>query len=213
MANHIQSSIDHYNNNNHNNKGLDVHTDKNNNSYKQQVELASSLKKNQKYTSTPTTSSSTTTTLASPTTNPPLPNTIIHRMANYTAILDTAATGNYVTTSCPVTNQQPTQHGVDVILPDGSSITSTHTALLQLPHILPIGARTAHIFPGLKSGSLISIGQLCDHGCSATFDSTQVRIHYQDKIIMTGTRSHVTNHLWILELDDAPISYPSNEYP
>jgi hypothetical protein len=211
MANHIQSSIDHYNNNNHNNKGLDVHTDKNNNSYKQQVELASSLKKNQKYTSTPTTSSSTTTTLASPTTNPPLPNTIIHRMANYTAILDTAATGNYVTTSCPVTNQQPTQHGVDVILPDGSSITSTHTALLQLPHILPIGARTAHIFPGLKSGSLISIGQLCDHGCSATFDSTQVRIHYQDKIIMTGTRSHVTNHLWILELDDAPISYPSNE--
>jgi hypothetical protein len=185
MANNKQSS--NINNNINNNKGLDVHTDKNNNSNKQHVELASVLKKNIKYSPTTSTTSSnpTTTTLASPTTNPPS-TTIIQLMAHYTAITDTAAMGNYIMTACPVTNQQPTAHGIDVILPDGSSITSSHTALLQLPNILPLIAQLAHMFPDLKSSSLISIGQLCDHGCTATFDSTQVHIHYQDDIIMTG---------------------------
>jgi hypothetical protein len=135
-------------------------------------------------------------------------------MAHHSAIVDTAATGHYITTIFPVVDRRIATPGVDVILPDGSTITSSHTAVLQLPSILPLGARTAHIFPGLKSGSLISIGQLCDHGCTATFDATRVRIYYQDQIIMTGSRSSDTNHLWILELDGVmPNSNPSNNTP
>jgi hypothetical protein len=120
---------------------------------------------------------------------------------NYMGIADTAATGNYVTTDCPVTDMQPTTNGIDVTLPNGVNITSSHTALLQLPHELPIGACKADIFPGLKSGSLVSIGQLCDHGCTATFTATQVQIFHQERLILTGHRSIETNNLWMLQLD------------
>jgi hypothetical protein len=116
-------------------------------------------------------------------------------------IADTAATGNYVTTECPVTNKHPTSNGIDVTLPNGVNITSSHTALLQLPHELPIGPCKADIFPGLKSGSLMSIGQLCDHGCTATFTATQVQIFHQGRLILTGHRSIDTNNLWMLQLD------------
>jgi hypothetical protein len=116
-------------------------------------------------------------------------------------IADTAATGNYITMDCPVTDKHPTSHGIDVTLPNGVNITSSHTALLQLPHELPIGARKADSFPGLKSGSLMSIGQLCDHGCTATFTATQVQIFHQERLILTGHRSIDTNNLWLLQLD------------
>jgi hypothetical protein len=199
MANQQSSN----NNHTHINTGvrLDVHK-------QTKVELASIIKKNNKYTSNTNLSSTTTTPLASPTTNPPT-STIIHRMAHYTAIADTAATGNYITPDCPVLERQPSNQGVDVLLPDGSLITSSHTATLQLPAVLPIGARTAHVFPDLKSGSLISIGQLCDHGCIATFDATHVKIIYHDNVIMTGYRSFATNNLWILELADETTNTPS----
>jgi hypothetical protein len=142
MANQQSSSS--INNSSNRDVSLDVHNSvTNNKSNKQQVELATILKKNNKYTSTATTSTPSITTLASPTTNPT--STTIQRMAHYTAIADTAATGNYITTNCPLTDRNPTAQGVNVILPDGSSITSSHTAPLQLPSILPIGARTAHI--------------------------------------------------------------------
>jgi hypothetical protein len=165
-------------------------------------------------TTTSTISTPSTTTLASPTTNP---STIIQCMAHYTTIANTATTGNYLSIDCPVTDRQPSTHqGVDVILPGGSIITSSHTATLQLPATLPLGARQVHIFPGLKSGSLISIGQLCDHGCTATFNTTQVQIFYQDKVIMTGFHSLDTNNLCVLTINDSttPSSpHPSNNLP
>jgi hypothetical protein len=47
----------------------------------------------------------------------------------------------------------------------------------------------------------MSIGQLCDHGCTATFTATQVQIFHQGRLILTGHRSIVTNNLWMLRLD------------
>jgi hypothetical protein len=120
---------------------------------------------------------------------------------NYMGIADTAATGNYVTTDCPITDKHPTSNGIDVTLPNGVNITSSHMALLRLPCTLPIGALKADIFPGLKSGSIVSIGQLCDHGCTATFTATQVQIFHQGCLLLTGHRSIDTNNLWLLQLD------------
>jgi hypothetical protein len=186
------------------------------------AELASILKSSNKYAHTTTTSiASSTTTSVAPSTNPTTlsahaATSIPSCMANYTAIADTAATGNYITTTCPVTNITPsTTQSIDVILPDGSSISSSHTAVLRLPEALPLGARTAHIFPSLKSGSLISIGQLCDHGCTATFEATRVRIYHHDKVIMVGHRSPTTNNLWLLELEGTTPknTSPSNRPP
>jgi len=205
MANHI-SSINKNNNNNENNNYNDNNISSIAIEKPSLARYSSSVKLPNKYTSTisPTTTNTTTTTttdqpLVTPTTNPPTSNTMY-----YTAIADTAATGHYVTQACPVTDKRSTNYGVQVILPDGNSITSTHTALLQLPNQLPITAKTAHIFPDLKSGSLISIGQLCDYGCTATFNAKQVQIIYKDAIIMSSARSLETNNLWVLELDDLP---------
>ena len=70
--------------------------------------------------------------------------------------------------------------------------------MLDLPH-LPPSARIAHIFPALASGSLLSIGQLCDHGCTATFHTNTVDIALDGATILTGTRSPTTN-LWTIDL-------------
>jgi hypothetical protein len=63
-----------------------------------------------------------------------------------------------------------------------TSITSTHFGELNLPD-LPISACLCHIFPSLTTGSLLSIGQLCDHGCTANFTATQLHIHHADRLI------------------------------
>jgi hypothetical protein len=146
--------------------------------------------------------------MVSPHTNTTTTNNKIVKFAmNYMGIADTAATGNYITTDCPVTDKHPTSNSIDVTLPNGVNITSTHTALLQLPHELPLGACKADIFPGLKSGSLVGIGQLCDHGCTATFTATQVQIFHQERLILTGHRSLDTNNLWLLQLDGMLANY------
>jgi hypothetical protein len=87
-----------------------------------------------------------------------------------------------------------------VVLPDGCTITSSHITELNIPS-LPPAARTAHIFPGLSNGSLISIGQLCDHGCTATFTSDTVRIELNNTVVLRGGRSPCTR-LWTL---DSPV--------
>ncbi|EEC51526.1 predicted protein [Phaeodactylum tricornutum CCAP 1055/1] len=90
-----------------------------------------------------------------------------------------------------------------MVLLDGRTIKSTHVTELDVPD-LPLAARTAHIFPGLTNGSLISIGQLCDHGCIATFTSDAVTITLDKKVILRGDRS-APNRLWTLH---APSSTP-----
>jgi len=74
---------------------------------------------------------------------------------------------------------------------------ATHTGQLHLPG-LSEKARTTHIFPTLASGSLLSIGQLCDEGCTATFTKNKLYIYKQGKIILQGQRSNLTNKLWTL---------------
>ena len=77
---------------------------------------------------------------------------------------------------------------------------STHTCELDIPH-LPQSARQAHMFDELASGSLLSIGQLCDARCTATFDKKKLNIFFQGKIIVQGTRQQ--NKLWTM---DTPVT-------
>ena len=88
--------------------------------------------------------------------------------------------------------------------------------MLDLPH-LPPAARIAHIFPDIASGSLLSIGLLCDHGCTATFHPDTVDITLDGATILTGTRSPTTN-LWTIDLaqlkpQDTPIFLVSHHQP
>jgi hypothetical protein len=127
-----------------------------------------------------------------------------------TVIADTGATGHFLNSNAPYYNKQSAEPGISVMLPDGACIKSTHTAQLIIPQ-LPPAACEAHIFPHLASGSLISIGQLCDHGCTALFfDATTITIRLHNQTILTGTRSPITR-LWTLDLPTKS-EHPNHEH-
>ena len=111
---------------------------------------------------------------------------------------DKTTTSTFIHTNIPLTNIKPTSRGIEVLLPNKATMKSTHTALLDIPN-LPESARTTHIFPQLASGSLLSIGQLCDAGCTALFDKHKLYIFHNGKIIMQGTRQR--NKLWTMDAE------------
>ena len=110
-------------------------------------------------------------------------------------VADTGATAHFFThnptdlvhTTIPISTIQPTPNGISVLLPNKATMRATHTGILDIPR-LPLAARKVHLFPHLASGSLLSLGQLCDAGCLAIFDKHKLNIYYQGKPIMQGTR-------------------------
>jgi hypothetical protein len=89
-----------------------------------------------------------------------------------------------------------------VRLPNGDTITSTHTATLNIPS-LPHAARQAHILPGLAQHSLLSVEKRCDSGCSVTFTASNVTVTNGESTILTGLRDKESS-LWRVTLDPAP---------
>ena len=84
-----------------------------------------------------------------------------------------------------------------------------HVAELNLPQV-PFLARRVHIVPELKSWSLLSIAQLCDADCKATFMMcTHVWIHCNGACILTGEHDPEM-HLWHVNIPTkpSPISVP-----
>ena len=49
----------------------------------------------------------------------------------------------------------------------------THTAQLQLQGI-NVKGKEAHVLPNLHNNNLVSVGQLCDQGCTTTFTKENV---------------------------------------
>jgi hypothetical protein len=127
-------------------------------------------------------------------------------------IIDSGATGHFFKISSNLLGIKPTTNGIAVSLPDGANIKSTHTGTLPVPG-LPFSACRAHIFPSLKSHSLLSTRQLCDHGCKAVFTHNGVTITRDDLVLLTGTRSDTTNGLWTLDPlnpSTTPLAAPSS---
>ena len=102
-----------------------------------------------------------------------------------------------ITPDIPVKNLQPATDPITITIPDGNTMRSSHTRSLNIPD-LPPEATHAHIVPELDAHSLISLGQLCDAGCTATIDKNTLDVSYNDKIVMTGHRNDTTN-LWQLD--------------
>ena len=82
-------------------------------------------------------------------------------------------------------------------MPNGNHIQSSGTTNIPWPN-LPCAATKAHILPELHPHSLVSIGVLCDHNCTATFDKHAVTIHRHNQPILTGPR--LPNGLWTIPL-------------
>ena len=119
-----------------------------------------------------------------------------------TMIADTGCTAHFVSPSTPVWHAKPADPPVHVRNPNGSVMTSTHQAELAIPG-LPPRARTAHVLPDLKSGPLLSIGQLCDAGCDVHFDRGTVTVSHGHTTVLTGSRTADTK-LWQIPLPEPP---------
>ena len=91
-------------------------------------------------------------------------------------IADTGATQNYIKVETPYKIKVKTTHGPQVILPYRRLMQATHKAQLHLIPLLSTRSKTAHIFPHLQSGVLISIGKLCDDGCTDTFNDNTMTV-------------------------------------
>ena len=82
-------------------------------------------------------------------------------------------------------------------MPNGNHIQSSGTTNIPWPSF-PSTATKAHIIPEPNPHSLVSIGILCDHNCTAAFDKHAVTIHRHNQPILTGPR--LPNGLWTLPL-------------
>ena len=103
-----------------------------------------------------------------------------------------------------ISESNPAAH---VIVPNGNIMTSTATAHLPLPNLLPRTTKS-HAFTKLASGSLLSVGQICDNDCTAVFNATSVNMYRNQDLrilpmrppIISGTRNMPSDPLYNIRL-------------
>jgi len=97
----------------------------------------------------------------------------------------------------PMKNERPTKNPLNINLPDGTIVKSTHICNLEipgLPHVLE-----GHIVPKLTVASLVGIRILCKLGCTVLFTDKACYVRYQGKVILTGYTDPSTD-LWVLPI-------------
>ena len=87
-------------------------------------------------------------------------------------------------------------------------MSSNHSVKIPLAPELYNSTRSGHILDNQRTGSLISIGQLCDNDCAAIFKKYNV---LKNGNIIIKTHRNKTNGLWNIPL--APQSTPPTTEP
>ena len=116
------------------------------------------------------------------------------------AILDSGASSTFLLSRAPVHNAQVAANPLNIKLPNGTTIQSSHIAELALPQ-LPKQARLAHIVPGLASHSLVSVVKLCNAGCKVVIDDISCEIQYRGAPVIKCSKCTRTG-LWMLPLTE-----------
>jgi hypothetical protein len=128
-----------------------------------------------------------------------------------TALLESGCTAHFLLANAKCSNKIPTAAPLAVRLHNGDTITSTHTATLNMPS-LPHTARQTHILPGLAQHLLLSVGQMCDSGYSVTFTATEVTVSNGESTILTGLRDK-ESILWCAPLEpNVPMEIGRDHY-
>jgi hypothetical protein len=94
-------------------------------------------------------------------------------------------------------------------MPNHSRIQVTHTSQINIPN-LASKACEVHLFANLAH-ALLSIGLLCDHGCTATFDKKHVKLSYRNAIILIGYCDPDTS-LWKVPLQPTVPTDPDSTW-
>ncbi|KAL7464463.1 hypothetical protein ACHAXS_004797 [Conticribra weissflogii] len=90
---------------------------------------------------------------------------------------DAGATGSFLLPGAPIINLRKAEKPLQIHLPDGGQIFSTHKSNLDIPW-LPKEATRAYIAPGLAHTLLILIKQLCNNGCKVVYDKPAFRVYF-----------------------------------
>jgi hypothetical protein len=100
-----------------------------------------------------------------------------------------------------------TDDGPIVLSASGDVMPSTIRGKFPLSNHLSDTAQNAFALDDLKTGTLISLAQLCDHDCIAIFSKYDVNILKNDQVIITGTRQ--PNGLWSIPIRSS-LSHQTN---
>jgi hypothetical protein len=100
-------------------------------------------------------------------------------------IFNTGTTRHYLLLDTQCLDKQPTDQPLQVTLPNGKVIQSSHMAKLPFPN-LPQQAIDTHIFPNLHNHALLSIRVFCDAGCTVEFTRNKVMVQHQERLVLEG---------------------------
>eukprot|EP00804_Cyclotella_cryptica_P001830 CCRYP_018403-RA/>CCRYP_018403-RA protein AED:0.65 eAED:0.23 QI:0/0/0/1/1/1/2/0/799 len=139
---------------------------------------------------------------------PSTANTINIALATTEAIADSGATAHFLLPNVPINNKRHAEHPLNITLPDGEVIQSTHVGNLNLPG-LGDAATLAHVVPGLAHSSLLSIKQLCDNGCHVIFTKKDCKVYRKAELMLEGKR-HPATGLWVVPTSNHKISAKPN---
>ena len=129
---------------------------------------------------------------------------------------DSAATGHYFTVNdACVLEDIKKERGHPVILPDNDVIGSTHGAQLLTPTPLPKAATKTAILPRLTSSSLVSLPQLCNHGCQVLLTDTDLHVVQNGNFVLENNRGTQVLHgvrnqldrLWDIQIPQKPTTF------
>ena len=76
-------------------------------------------------------------------------------------------------------------------IPYGSTMELSHIAKINIPD-LSKQARQIHIPPKMKTAPIISLGVLCDYGCTITLDKQDMSVLKNGQQIIKGARNKQT---------------------
>ena len=88
---------------------------------------------------------------------------------NMLAIADSGENIHLSRQATPTMDPLIMENEIKARLPDGSTMELTHIATLQIPSLSRV-ARYIHILSKIQTAPLISLGVLCDDGCTITLD-------------------------------------------
>ena len=94
---------------------------------------------------------------------------VVPQKTNFVDVIDTGTTTHFFLKESNIDKIRKVDVGINVISPNGGVTQSIATAEVNLPHVSK-KARDPHIFSSLASGSLYSVGKLCNDGCEAYFN-------------------------------------------
>ena len=109
---------------------------------------------------------------------------------------DTGASKHYLRKkdATILTNVGRTDSSINVHLPNNAVLKSNISGYIPIRQ-LSASAKQAYVLPTLTNTSLLSIGQLCNDNCIATFTKEKMFIIKQGQLILTGMRNY-TDGLW-----------------